>query len=124
MSSDSTAHIVAPSHRLAQHPCSAARKNSPVFYGPGFFGLTSTSQALACFYLCFCVDVLGLAAAMAAVVKIAYAIFDAVNDPPGSYFSENTRNRSAGAVRDDEMQLFRFAIDVTCVHQIRRGFTS
>ncbi|MCP4363486.1 MAG: MFS transporter, partial [Chloroflexi bacterium] len=53
-------------------------KNSPVVYGLGAFGLSGITQALAGFYLFFYVDVLGLTVALAAIVNIVYAIWDAV----------------------------------------------
>lgn len=74
-------------------PEPAARENSPVVYGLGAFGLSSLSQALAGFYLFFYVDVLGLAVALAAVINVIYAIWDAVNDPLVGYLSDNTRTR-------------------------------
>jgi hypothetical protein len=52
-----------------------ARANSPIAYGLGFFGLTSTTQALAGFFLFFYVDVLGLAVALAAVINIIYVSY-------------------------------------------------
>jgi hypothetical protein len=70
MSSDSTTQLAAPSPDELGQPESAARENSPVVYGLGLFGLTSTTQALAGFYLFFYVDVLGLAVALAAVINV------------------------------------------------------
>jgi GPH family glycoside/pentoside/hexuronide:cation symporter len=93
MSSDSTTQLAAPSPDELGQPESAARENSPVVYGLGLFGLTSTTQALAGFYLFFYVDVLGLAVALAAVINVIYAIWDAVNDPIVGYLSDNTRTR-------------------------------
>jgi GPH family glycoside/pentoside/hexuronide:cation symporter len=55
--------------------------------------LTSTTQALAGFFLFFYVDVLGLAVALAALINVIYAIWDAVNDPIVGYLSDNTRTR-------------------------------
>ena len=93
MPSETTTQITAPSPDELGHPEPAARENSPVVYGLGLFGLTSTSQALAGFYLFFYVDVLGLAVALAAVINVVYAIWDAVNDPIIGYLSDNTRTR-------------------------------
>ena len=82
-----------PSPEQLDPPGSAARENSPVVYGLGTFGLTSTGLALAGFYLFFYVDVLGLTIAMAAIINVIYAIWDAVNDPIVGYLSDNTRTR-------------------------------
>lgn len=94
MPSETTIQIAeaAPSDQLGS-PRPSVRANSPVAYGLGAFGLTSTSQALAGFYLFFYVDVLGLAVALAAVINVIYAIWDAVNDPLVGYLSDNTRSR-------------------------------
>jgi GPH family glycoside/pentoside/hexuronide:cation symporter len=93
MSSESSAQIATPSPDHLGQPESAANENSPVVYGLGAFGLTSTAQALAGFYLFFYVDVLGLTVALAAVINVIYAIWDAVNDPLVGYLSDNTRTR-------------------------------
>ncbi len=73
------------------HPANSS--NSPAVYGLGAFGLSGITQALAGFYLFFYVDVLGLTVALAAIVNIVYAIWDAVNDPLVGYLSDNTRTR-------------------------------
>jgi GPH family glycoside/pentoside/hexuronide:cation symporter len=93
MSSESTTQIAAPSLAQTEQAQPAGRENSPVVYGLGAFGLTSTTQALAGFYLFFYVDVLGLAVALAAIINVIYAIWDAVNDPLVGYLSDNTRTR-------------------------------
>ena len=93
MSSESSGPIAAPAPGQLDQPGSAARYNSPVVYGVGFFGLSSIAQALAGYFLFFYVDVLGLAVTLAAVVNIVYAIWDAVNDPLVGYLSDNTRSR-------------------------------
>jgi GPH family glycoside/pentoside/hexuronide:cation symporter len=71
----------------------AARKNSPIAYGLGSFGLESTYKVFWGFYVFFYVDGLGLAVALAAVINVIYAIWDAVNDPLVGYLSDNTRTR-------------------------------
>jgi GPH family glycoside/pentoside/hexuronide:cation symporter len=71
----------------------AARENSPVAYGLGSFGLESTYKVFWGFYIFFYVDGLGLAVALAAVINVIYAIWDAVNDPLVGYLSDNTRTR-------------------------------
>jgi len=93
MPAESSVPIAAPSPGQLDQPGSVARDNSPAVYGLGFFGLTSTWQALAGYFLFFYVDVLGLAVALAALVKAIYAIWDAVNDPLAGYLSDNTRSR-------------------------------
>jgi GPH family glycoside/pentoside/hexuronide:cation symporter len=71
----------------------AARQNSPVAYGLGSFGLESAYKVFWGFYVFFYVDGLGLAVALAAVINVLYAIWDAVNDPLVGYLSDNTRTR-------------------------------
>ena len=93
MPSEPTTQVAAPSPDQLSSPESVVLANSPVAYGLGFFGLTSTTQALAAFFLFFYVDVLGLAVALAAVINVIYAIWDAVNDPLVGYLSDNTRSR-------------------------------
>ena len=70
-----------------------ARKNSPIVYGLGSFGLESTYKVFWGFYVFFYVDGLGLAVALAAVINVLYAVWDAVNDPLVGYLSDNTRTR-------------------------------
>lgn len=93
MPAESSVPIAAPSPDLLDRPRSTGRDNSPVVYGLGSFGLLSIVQALAGYFLFFYVDVLGLAVASAAFVKLVYAIWDAVNDPLAGYLSDNTRSR-------------------------------
>lgn len=70
-----------------------ARSNSPIAYGLGSFGLESAYKVFWGFYLFYYVDVLGLAVALAAIINVVYAIWDAVNDPLVGYLSDNTRTR-------------------------------
>jgi GPH family glycoside/pentoside/hexuronide:cation symporter len=93
MSSESSGPVAAQSPGQLDRPGSAALDNSPVVYGLGYFGLASITQALAGYYLFFYVDVLGLSVALAAIVNVVYAIWDAVNDPVVGYLSDNTRSR-------------------------------
>jgi hypothetical protein len=93
LSSDTVTQPAIASSGQVDQPEPAARQNSAVVYGLGFFGLSTTTQALAGLYLFFYVDVLGLAVALAAVINIIYAIWDAVNDPLVGYLSDNTRSR-------------------------------
>ena len=69
------------------------QKNSPIAYGLGSFGLESTYKVFVGFYMFYYIDVLGLAVAMAAIINIVYAIWDAANDPLVGYLSDNTRTR-------------------------------
>ena len=68
-------------------------KNSPIVYGLGSFGLESTYKVFVGFYMFYYIDKLGLAVAMAAIINVVYAIWDAVNDPLVGYLSDNTRTR-------------------------------
>jgi len=70
-----------------------ATQNSPIVYGLGSFGLESAFKVFTGFYIFYYVDELGLAVAMAAIINIVYAIWDAVNDPLVGYLSDNTRTR-------------------------------
>lgn len=67
----------------------AARKNCPLPFGLGSPGLESTYKVFRGSYL----DSLGLAVALAAVVNVIRAIWDAVNDLLVSHLSGNTRTR-------------------------------
>lgn len=68
-------------------------KSSPLFYGLGFLGLTTIGQAFTGYYIFYYVDVFGLTVALAGLVNVIYAIWDAVNDPLVGYLSDNTRTR-------------------------------
>ncbi len=72
---------------------SVTTKNSPIVYGLGSFGLESTYKVFVGYYMFYYVDVLGLAIALAAIINVIYAIWDAVNDPLVGYLSDNTRTR-------------------------------
>jgi GPH family glycoside/pentoside/hexuronide:cation symporter len=74
-------------------PKSEIRKNSPILYGLGSFGIESTYKVFVGFYMFYYIDVLGLAIALAAIINVIYAIWDAVNDPLVGYLSDNTRTR-------------------------------
>jgi GPH family glycoside/pentoside/hexuronide:cation symporter len=93
MPSEPPGPIATASPDLLDQPGSASRDNSPVVYGLGWFGLASTTQALAGYFLFFYVDVLGLAVASAALINVVHGIWDAVNDPLVGYLSDNTRSR-------------------------------
>ena len=67
--------------------------NSPIAYGLGNFGLQAAFKVFVGYYMFFYVDMLGLAIALAAIINIVYALWDAVNDPLVGYLSDNTRTR-------------------------------
>ena len=68
-----------------------AAQNSPITYGLGSLGLESLYTVFTGFYLFYYIDELGLAVAMAALINVIYAIWDAVNDPLVGFLSDNTR---------------------------------
>ncbi|HEX6268888.1 MAG TPA: MFS transporter, partial [Anaerolineales bacterium] len=70
-----------------------ATQNDPIAYGLGSFGLESLGTVFAGFYMFYYIDELGLAVAMAGIINVIYAIWDAVNDPLAGFLSDNTRTR-------------------------------
>lgn len=74
-------------------PLPIAIQNSPVAYGLGSFGLESLFKVFVGFYMFYYIDELGLAVAMAAIINVIYAIWDATNDPLVGFLSDNTRTR-------------------------------
>jgi GPH family glycoside/pentoside/hexuronide:cation symporter len=66
---------------------------SPLFYGLGVLSYNLITEAVAGFAYYYYIEVLGLAMAMAAVVRLVYTIWDSVNDPIFGYLSDNTRSR-------------------------------
>ena len=70
-----------------------AYQNSPTAYGLGSFGLESLYTVFVGFYIFYYIDELGLAVAMAAIINVIYAIWDAINDPLVGFLSDNTRTR-------------------------------
>ncbi len=70
-----------------------AQNNSPIAYGLGNFGLQAAFKVFAGYYMFFYVDGLGLAIALAAIINVVYALWDAVNDPLVGYLSDNTPTR-------------------------------
>jgi GPH family glycoside/pentoside/hexuronide:cation symporter len=70
-----------------------ATLNSPIAYGLGSFGLESLYKVFVGFYMFYYIDELGLAVAMAAIINVIYAIWDALNDPLVGFLSDNTRTR-------------------------------
>jgi len=59
----------------------------------GSFGLESAYKVFWGFYVFFYVDVLGLAVTLAALINVAYGIWDAANDLLVGVLSDNTRTR-------------------------------
>jgi len=74
-------------------PEPATLNNSPIAYGLGSFGLEAAFKVFVGYYVFFYVDMLGLAIALAAIINIVYALWDAINDPLVGYLSDNTRTR-------------------------------
>ena len=70
-----------------------ATQNSPLAYGLGSFGLESLYNVFAGFYMFYYIDELGLAVALAGIINVIYAVWDAVNDPLAGFLSDNTRTR-------------------------------
>lgn len=70
-----------------------ATQNSPIAYGLGSFGLESLYNVFAGFYMFYYIDELGLAVALAGIINVIYAVWDAVNDPLAGFLSDNTRTR-------------------------------
>jgi GPH family glycoside/pentoside/hexuronide:cation symporter len=70
-----------------------AAQNSPIAYGLGSFGLESLYNVFVGFYMFYYIDELGLAVAMAGIINVIYAVWDAVNDPLAGFLSDNTRTR-------------------------------
>ena len=70
-----------------------SQPNAPITYGLGSFGLESLYTVFTGFYMFYYIDELGLAVAMAAIINVIYAIWDAVNDPLVGFLSDNTRTR-------------------------------
>ena len=89
---DTLQETEARNHALDQSESTTPR-NSPLIYGLGTLGLSAIAHAFGGYYTFYYVDVLGLAVALAAVVNVVYAIWDAVNDPLVGYLSDNTRTR-------------------------------
>ena len=82
-----------PQPKQLSVPVPLTTQNSPITYGLGSFGLESLYTVFTGFYLFYYIDELGLAVAMAAIINVIYAIWDAVNDPLVGFLSDNTRTR-------------------------------
>jgi GPH family glycoside/pentoside/hexuronide:cation symporter len=80
-----------PNHFTQPKP--ETQNNSPIAYGLGSFGLESLYKVFVGFYMFYYIDELGLAVAMAAIINVVYAVWDAVNDPLVGFLSDNTRTR-------------------------------
>jgi GPH family glycoside/pentoside/hexuronide:cation symporter len=68
-------------------------ENSPIAYGLGSFGMESLYNVFAAFYMFYYIDELGLAVALAALINVIYAVWDAVDDLLVGFLSDNTRTR-------------------------------
>ncbi len=71
----------------------AATDRSPFFYGFGVLGFNLLSDAVVGFAYYYYIEILGLAMAMAAIIRMIYTIWDTINDPIFGYLSDNTRSR-------------------------------
>ncbi len=71
----------------------ATRRKSPAFYGLGVLAINIILESFGAYAFFFYVEVLGLALAMAAVVKMLHAVWNSVNDPIFGFWSDNTRSR-------------------------------
>lgn len=68
-------------------------RGTPVTYGIGMLGLTIPSQAFGIYVWYFYTDFLGLAAALLALARAIYSVWDAFNDPLFAYWSDRTKSR-------------------------------
>ncbi len=71
----------------------ATRQKSPALYGLGVMAINIILESFGAYAFFFYVEVLGLAMAMAAVVKMLHAVWNSVNDPIFGFWSDNTRSR-------------------------------
>jgi len=68
-------------------------RGTPLTYGIGMLGLTFPGQAFGLYLWYFYTDFLGLAAALLALARTVYSIWDAFNDPFFAYWSDRTKSR-------------------------------
>ena len=66
---------------------------SPTLYGLGVLAINIILESFSGYAYFFYIEILGLAMSMAAAVKMAYAIWNSVNDPIFAFLSDNTRSR-------------------------------
>ncbi len=78
---------------LAAPRLDSASSRSPLLYGTGVLAICILLESAGAYTYFFYVEVLGLAMAMAAVVKMVYAVWNSVNDPIFGFLSDNTRSR-------------------------------
>ena len=97
-------------------------KNSPIAYGLGTLGLSAIGHAFGGYYMFYYVDVLGLTVALAAIVNVVYAIWDAVNDPLVGHLSDNTRTRWGRRRPWLMIGLPFFAISLVLVYAVPQPF--
>ena len=70
-----------------------ATQSSALAYGMGSFGLESLYSVFSGYYMFYYIDQLGLAVALAAIINVIYAVWDASDDPLVGFLSDNTRTR-------------------------------
>jgi len=68
-------------------------KGTPLTYAIGMLGLTIPGQAFGIYAWYFYTDTLGLAAALLALARGIYSVWDAFNDPFFAYWSDRTKSR-------------------------------
>ncbi len=78
---------------VAAEPETTTRQKSPAFYGLGILSINIILESFGAYAFFFYVEVLGLAMAMAAVVKMLHAVWNSLNDPIFGFWSDNTRSR-------------------------------
>jgi Na+/melibiose symporter-like transporter len=94
MSPDSSPESIEdPPAWLNQAIVGVTRKTSPLFYGLGTLGLIILGGTFNAYVYFYYVDVLGLALTLAAIVRMVFAIWDAVDNPLFAHLSDNTRTR-------------------------------
>jgi GPH family glycoside/pentoside/hexuronide:cation symporter len=65
---------------------------SPLLYGVGVLAINILLESFSGYAYFFYIEILGLALTLAAVVKLAYAIWNSINDPIFGFLSDNTRS--------------------------------
>ena len=77
----------------AEFQSTIGSRKSPLAYGAGNFGASILSETFSGFAYYYYVDVLGLALALGALIRTAFTIWDAIDDPLMGFFSDRTRTR-------------------------------
>ncbi len=78
---------------LAAPHLDSKTSSSPLLYGTGVLAICILLESAAAYTYFFYVEILGLGMALAAIVKMVYAIWNSVNDPIFGFLSDNTRSR-------------------------------